>query len=96
MQGRRVAAWRKRAARSPFPLGVPRNAPHQIIFDTCPGKNVGTQNEDAAPAQARRTLLYDQIAFSFVDRVGQRVGAERRIFRDGCGQVGAVRRRWEK
>ncbi len=51
---------------------------------------MGTQNKDAAPAQARRALLHDQIAFFLVDRVGQRVGAEWRVLRDGCGQIGAV------
>src|ERR1700687_1640686 len=53
---------------------------------------MGTQNEDATPAEGRRALLHDKIAFFLVDRVGQRVSAEWRVFRDGRGQVGAIRR----
>ena len=59
---------------SALAVGCAPEGTHQVILHGRSGKNVGTKNEDATATQRRGALLYNQIAFFLVQRVGQSVG----------------------
>ena len=73
MQGRRLPWARISAARFALSVGRAAKGADQIVLHAGPGKNVGTQQVDAAAPQRRRPLLHHAVGFHLVDGVGESV-----------------------